>query len=351
MSTTFGVEVEHVRYALLLDTEKGNRGQIDLTTLADNQKTAHVKIFLFENHEKTLIHTIKLHPLPPQPAGDLRIICSARFTSNRYLEVGVRVGQKTVHTGKVDVKKYRKRSRWWIIPVALLLLGGIASAFIIASGRPSASNEELDGKTAAGAASARAGAGGSGTPDTPAVEKSAEEAPAEEKTETAGSADVSGSGAGTDRADTEGTAESPRAEITESAAAGQESPKTEQAEPEPVISLSREQLYFLPESSVLLEQAKGKLQAIRRRVESENVRITAIEGHCALYGSEESREWLSEERAEAAYLYLRQIGTEFPEPPLVRGYGGQEPVTRDQQRQELNRRVEITIETTSYREE
>jgi outer membrane protein OmpA-like peptidoglycan-associated protein len=67
-----------------------------------------------------------------------------------------------------------------------------------------------------------------------------------------------------------------------------------------------------------------------------------ISGHCAFYGTEKGRRALSAERAEAVASYLKNRV-----PPTVEltkvAYGGDRPVSRNLDTQDLNRRVELTV--------
>ncbi len=352
MSITFGIEVEHVHYALLLNTEKQNQGTIDLTTLADNQKKALIRVFLFEKHTKTLIHTIELAPLPRKPAGNLRISCRGEFKANRYLHLSVSLEGKNLYSKAVDVKKHRKGGPGrWLIPLLIVLIGGgITAALLLAradKGHETVQKGLLDTKTereAAGPRPAAAEAGGA-----------AEESTTAEETASAGDGfDAAAKDTAKDIGEDAAAAAETTSAAAEKTAAAAESAAAEEKEdgpePAPAVTVSRETVYFLPESSVLLEPAKTALRQIYDRVAGTDAFITAIEGHCALFDTEESREWLSEERAENVYAYLRQLGAPFSAPPEVRGVGGRKPVTRALDKQELNRRVEILIETTVRRD-
>ena len=337
MSLTFGIEVEHVHYALLLNTEKRNQGSIDLTTLADNQKKALIRVFLFEKHKKTLVHTIELSPLPRKPAGKPRITCRGEFTSNRFLHITVSLEGKNLYTGDVDVKKYRKRGGWWLIPLFLIIAGGGIAAALVMTG----DNRE-DGKMKGLLDTER--------PEPESISETSEKSTEQERAAPAAETETEDSGV--EAAERQQTAVQQPEQQTAAVEAEQEdetrtSPGTVETA---VVDVQKELVYFLPESPVLLDAAKKTLQELRDQMRNTNAKIRAIEGHCALFDTEESREQLSEKRAENVYDYLQQIGAPFSENPEIRGFGGREPVTRSIERQELNRRVEIIIETTINQE-
>ncbi len=322
MSITFAVEVEHIHYALLLNTEKGNEGKIDLTTLADNQKKAVIHVYLFEKGHKTRIKTIELAPLPPKPAGTPRITCKSRLESNRYFHISIVIGKKNLYSAKIDIKPYRKRNNWWWIILIILLLGGGITAGLLLT-----SDTRQTGRETGLFEKERA-------PDREAPKPLAEEQATEKSAERS----------------VEDIPESEKETAAESSPVIESEEAPARTVQEATVTEEVGIVYFLPESSVLLDSAKQTLRDIAARIRPENVQITAIEGHCALYGTEESREWLSQERAEMVYSFLTELGVRFSVSPRVEGFGGKKPLTRDRDKQELNRRVELTIETTSFQE-
>jgi outer membrane protein OmpA-like peptidoglycan-associated protein len=104
-------------------------------------------------------------------------------------------------------------------------------------------------------------------------------------------------------------------------------------------------VYFLPDSPVLTPQTRSSLdrvaEELSRLPEEATVRIV---GHTALAGTEQGRIGLSRDRARNVYRYLQEQGWTPRQEVTVRGVGGNEPVTRDPDRQEQNRRVEIRVE-------
>jgi outer membrane protein OmpA-like peptidoglycan-associated protein len=99
-------------------------------------------------------------------------------------------------------------------------------------------------------------------------------------------------------------------------------------------------VYFEPESAVLLPEARRLLDGLSTTMPAD-LRLE-ISGHCAFYGTEKGRRELSAERAEAVASYLKSRI-----PPTVEltrvAYGGDRPVSRNLDTQDLNRRVELTV--------
>ncbi len=95
---------------------------------------------------------------------------------------------------------------------------------------------------------------------------------------------------------------------------------------------------------MLTSRARTRLSEIAERLEDYPGEVTvSITGHTALAGTERGRYDLSEQRARTVYRYLQTAGWDAAGEVLVRGIGGEAPVTRDPERQELNRRVEIEV--------
>lgn len=125
-----------------------------------------------------------------------------------------------------------------------------------------------------------------------------------------------------------------------------------EATPPPATELEATVL-FEPERADLLPPAREALDRVADVLERwvgdggdpASVRVDLV-GHTALYGNEESRAALSDDRASAAAEYLgerlRELGIADAE-LSVAGRGGREPVTRAEAEQWRNRRVDIVV--------
>ena len=372
MSDSIGVEIEHAHYALFLDLQKDVQKELDLTTLADNQRKAAIKVYLFSAGKKILLKEIEISPLPPKPAGEIKITLKGRLEKKRHLRLTVLFGKKQVHTSSVDLTKYHeKRSLWWV-PVLLLVIAGAAAAVVFGTGTagerrraarsrqemPAGEEREEDGR----AEEAReTGAGDTGGTDEAASEAAAEKKAPEDGAADAGTANTAAAAetATADTAETapgagaeEGTPE-PEAEpgppAAEEEAAPGEAPEEEEiaveepAPPEVPAETIRRTVYFEPESAALTEESRGVLlQVLNLLTRYEDAKVEII-GHCALYPTVIERKTLSVERAEQVYSFLVTHGWTPEVPPDIRGVGGDRPVTTAEHQQHLNRRVEINI--------
>lgn len=111
------------------------------------------------------------------------------------------------------------------------------------------------------------------------------------------------------------------------------------------VTVSLEDIRFAPDSAVLLEREKRKLQWLAEILNRYPHRDILVAGHTALAGTEVGRQVLSEQRAASVAEYLIDLGARRRENVMVRGYGARRPVADNSTEagRRRNRRVEITI--------
>ncbi len=111
------------------------------------------------------------------------------------------------------------------------------------------------------------------------------------------------------------------------------------------VTIVLENIQFLADSAVLLPSEREKLDKIGAILKSYPDRDILISGHTALAGTEEGRQKLSEERADAVARYFLSQGIRAEDRMTIRGMGAREPVAdnRTEEGMKRNRRVEITI--------
>jgi len=111
------------------------------------------------------------------------------------------------------------------------------------------------------------------------------------------------------------------------------------------VTITLENIQFLPDSAVLIEREQSKLAVIAGILSSFPERDILITGHTALAGTEEGRQKLSELRAKTVGEYLLYLGAKEPEQITVRGMGARVPLADNSTEagKKKNRRVEITI--------
>lgn len=111
------------------------------------------------------------------------------------------------------------------------------------------------------------------------------------------------------------------------------------------VTLTLENIQFLPDSAVLVMEEKEKLKRIAKILKKYPERDILITGHTALAGTASGRKKLSEERAMAVGEFLLSLGIRNREQIVTRGMGGEVPIADNatEEGRKKNRRVEITI--------
>lgn len=110
------------------------------------------------------------------------------------------------------------------------------------------------------------------------------------------------------------------------------------------LTISLDKIQFEPDSNILLQSEKKKLDKIAKILKdfSNDLLIT---GHCAERGTAKARQVLSEERAKAVADYLVSIGVRDEYHVFTQGKGSTEPIASNdtEEGRIKNRRVEIIL--------
>ena len=111
------------------------------------------------------------------------------------------------------------------------------------------------------------------------------------------------------------------------------------------LTLSIENIQFMPDSDILMNVERAKLDKIAQILNAYPDNDLLITGHTALRGTKESRQKLSEERAQAVANYLIRKKVRDKYHVFTQGMGAEVPVADNstEEGRAKNRRVEITI--------
>lgn len=111
------------------------------------------------------------------------------------------------------------------------------------------------------------------------------------------------------------------------------------------LTLSIENIQFEADSDILRASEKSKLNKLAGILKDYPTNDLLVTGHCALRGTVESRQQLSEQRASAVADYLVKIGVKDKYHIFTKGRGAEEPIATNatEEGRSKNRRVEITI--------
>ncbi|SIQ64557.1 OmpA family protein [Alkalispirochaeta americana] len=111
------------------------------------------------------------------------------------------------------------------------------------------------------------------------------------------------------------------------------------------VTISLEDIRFAPDSAEIMDSELEKLEWLAEILKDHPDRDVLITGHTARAGTEEGRQRLSEERAQAVGQFLLGRGVRTREQLLYQGKGARNPISSEDtpQGRRRNRRVEITI--------
>jgi outer membrane protein OmpA-like peptidoglycan-associated protein len=111
------------------------------------------------------------------------------------------------------------------------------------------------------------------------------------------------------------------------------------------VTISLNNIQFLPDSAELTEAEKVKIMQIGIILSRYPDRKILVAGHTAMAGSEENRQRISTERARAVADFLAYLDVRRREEISVRGYGALRPLGDNaaEEGRALNRRVEIIL--------
>ncbi len=316
MERYVAVQVQYPRlsYAELVHLRSHHRSQVRLAPIEIDQQVAVVKLFLMRSAAgaggsatpERELHTFRVSSLPSGSEAPPILTLSAEYDGARAVHCRLDGDGMSPQTAELRVPRHR---RWWWIPlVVLLLVIGIAT-FMVFRGW----SVEMRG-------------GGSPGERTPATGQDGEPATPEAVT--------------TREAPREATPEpepEPQREL-ESARDTEDTQETVPALPDTAL-----QVYFGPNQTQLTAATRRELDELVEVLrEYPQVPVTIV-GHTALYGTEEGRLEISRGRAEGVATYLRDQGWRPASEPSVRWVGSRDPITRDRDEQQQNRRVEISV--------
>ncbi len=290
------VEIDHSRLVAVAALERGARGDVELTTIASNQRRAIVRLFCVTDGTPQLLAAFEIDNLSRFNRARPSIHLHTLISRSGRLAVRLDVEHQTVLKRKIDVSQYLppRPFPWAAAAVlALLLVVTGLGALLLLRDRavPTAQLAPEVSEVAA--------------PET-AVQEPA--APPPRSAE----------------------------------------PSVQRDPPPPPVAaaqVSQRQwtIYFSPDRAELSAAARDELRRIAEILasyEPGQIRLV-IAGHCAPVGPERGRVVLSHRRAQAVADFLQAAGA--PQPDEVTGYSSDRPVTFETERLHLNRRVEIEI--------
>lgn len=323
MENKIFVRIKSGDFVEALDPSRARRAVLHLTTIEDYQTAAEIPLFLDRGGERVPLKVLSVEGLSPLSSEECRLDLETRLVGRRGAEFRVVQNGRLVLTETCGLPIPGPGRRF--LSAAAILAGAAALALLALLA--------IRGRTAGdGFVESRARAPGAGTP--PAVAVTPPNPPA--------SAPVS-----------DGRPEPPAPAPAPSGAV----PLAEAAPPAPAsadpLAAARDAfralgdetltIYFPADSSEILPDQTEKLRKLGAVLARYPELDLTISGHCATAGTEKGRMALSEERARAVYEVLAAGGWKPIQRPAMKGFGDRRPATRDEDRQALNRRVEIRL--------
>ena len=308
MSKLIEVEIENKSYLELLNLEHQQTNKLKLTTLIDNQAAVIIKIFLNKSDTRIQIKEFKIRNLKPRMSGLERFELISSY-SHKILHLKLKVDGKEFETSEIKLVSYLRNK---FLPL-FIILGAILAFLLFTGGRWLFSSFVISNNTDFQTSINK--------PETVIIKKELpspsiiEREPAKQEKTPA---------------------------IEEKITTMQEVTKPV---PKPVreIVTSMRTLYFTPDNTSIQKDTALVLKDLAKElITLSNIKVE-ISGYCAMTGTEEGRKRLSKERAYNVFAYLNSEGWIPETEPVIKWFGGTQPVTYDQNKIYMNRRVEISI--------
>jgi len=320
-----GIAIDGGKYAVINSKTSGSGIIIRLKTLSAGQRSAVLNFYLKKKNTFVHVKTEKLEGLYCKENSPAEITLNVKYS---FLGWVIKVSSRGIETFTVKIAAV---NRLKLLLAAAVL--SVVSAVLFLVFKPAGFFNEIFTESTPVSDSA----------ENISMKEKAEKETVPELIETAGTADSS-------------SFDPSAAPAADKVFSGGKNENTEKEETEKKVFNTT--VYFMPDSSVLTNAAENALNQLAGNVNTflnfspdstsgKNTDAGAeivlkSEGHCAEYGTESGRIKLSEKRASAAAEYIAGF---LPENILItiKGYGSSRPVSSDADKQNLNRRAEITV--------
>ena len=314
MGNLIEVEIENKSYIKLIDLEQSLKGRLKLTTLVDNQPRVIIKIFLNKDGSRIPIKEFEVGHIRPEASGIPRFELDGSY-DNKRLYLTLKVDGRQIEDSEIRLAPYLRNKflpLYIIIGIIIVLLLCYGTRWLIGTLSQPITTHQTEFSQSSEITN---------TTLTPKPE---------EKTVPDRS----------DHEDSNGNDNYSANITTETTGKVKTSPIPLAADK---ISTINSIVYFTPNNTSINKDASLLLKKLVMELQKNTDAVVEISGHCAMSGTEEGRENLSRERAYNTVAYLKQEGWAPETEPVVRWYGGTQPVTVKEDEIFKNRRVKITI--------
>ncbi len=310
------VRIKSGEYVEALDLSRARRAVLHLTTIEDFQTAAEIPLYLVSGSERKPLTVLNAERLSPLSSEECRLDLETRLLGRRRAEFRVVQNGRLVLTQTCGLPIPGTGRRILVVAAILAAAAGLALLSVL---------------LIRGCA---AGPGSAGAPASRAAASDYSSAPP------------------TSRAPSAPPPAAPPATPEPAAPPPPPAPVPAPVRADPLAAarqafeaLGEETLtiYFSADSAEIPGDQRDKLgKAAALLIRYPDLGI-AISGHCATAGTEKGRLALSQDRARAVYRALTAAGWKPKAVPAVEGFGDERPATRAEDRQALNRRVEIRL--------
>ena len=358
MGNLIEVEIENKSYIKLQDLDQSSKGKLKLTTLVDNQPGVIIKVFLNKDGERIPIKNLEVRHLNPKVSGLPRFELDSSYTRKRLFLI-LKVDGKKVDDSEIKLAPYLRNKYLPLfiiigIIVTLLLIFGARWLFGTFS-QPITAFQTTSKEADTSRAKPQPLEYATKSASTETEEDSGTAEPAAEyptKTESSIESEKTDSVVKPEYAEVTPPNQSDSNQTDKDNKSSdntivQTGEPTQPASPPvstDIVSSIEQVIYFSPNNTTINKNASLLLKELAVELKKNANALVEISGHCAMSGTEEGREELSRERAYNIVAYLKQEGWEPVTEPVVRWYGGTQPVTSIEDEMYRNRRVEIRIE-------
>ncbi|NBC29544.1 MAG: hypothetical protein GVY29_06080, partial [Spirochaetes bacterium] len=118
---TLQVNVDHGHYVDVVELQRGRAYDLELTTIAVNQRRARIELAVSVGGGRESLTTVELTDLPTNLGRRPRIVLETAVSRQGSLELSFVVEGRRVTTRRVSVRKWLPtRHALWLVPLALV---------------------------------------------------------------------------------------------------------------------------------------------------------------------------------------------------------------------------------------
>lgn len=360
MKNKIYIEIEYTKFVYFMDVTPGSHRRINLTTIVPHQHKADIKLYIFKDGKKELLNSYGIENLPDKGENRPLIVLKADISDKGIMRLSMDVENRSNITDSLNVRRFfdseTQTKGNHFLPVLIgagvvFIILIIASIFFFSGNTGPVSTYGGDTDDANVRSSRITGNGA----DQDSSQKQQTTQTAEKTPEPQSAATADGQSSANPANQQERNQGSSRdnektntkATETTPGRTGNPPPQQQQTKTEETKSQIERQvftIYFEPEKARLSRQSREVLNSAITIVKQNPAASIEIQGHCADFGTKQSRLEVSKQRAKRAERYLLEKGISPSRIVSVKWFGAQRPFSTKLDEIQFNRRVHIVIE-------